>query len=106
VRTLPDPRERPWLTVAELAEWTGEGEKAIRAAIDAGQLPRLNIGRYVRIPTALLAVQLGIAPTHADAGPSTEPAPDATSSSPKEVSHDHGDPPTLPQSSNVRALHP
>lgn len=55
---LPDPREKPWLTVAELAEITGEGEKAIRAAIDAGQLPCLRISRYVRIPTAQLLRQL------------------------------------------------
>lgn len=75
---LPDPRERPWLTVAELAEWSGEGEKAIRAAIAAGQLPHLNVGRYVRVPTALLARQLGItldqaAPEDSEAGAATAP---------------------------------
>lgn len=57
---LPDPREKPWLTVAELAAITGEGEKAIRAALDAKQLPSLRVGRYVRIPTAALLTQLGI----------------------------------------------
>ncbi len=51
---LPDPRDRPWLTVAEGAQITGEGEKAIRAAIRAGDLPSLRIGRYVRIPTAAI----------------------------------------------------
>ena len=67
---LPDPREKPWLTVAELALITGEGEKAIRSAIDAGALPHLRIGRYVRIPTALLLEQLGIteAATGTEAG--------------------------------------
>lgn len=59
---LPDPVERPWLTVAELAQITGEGEKAIRAAIAAGTLPSLRVGRYVRIPTAKLRQQLGIDP--------------------------------------------
>lgn len=59
---LPDPAERPWLTVAELARITGEGEKAIRAALDAGQLPLLRVGRYVRIPTARLRQVLGIDP--------------------------------------------
>jgi excisionase family DNA binding protein len=54
VTRLPDPRERPWLTVAEVAEITGEGEKAVRAAIAAGQLPRIDVGRYVRVPTAAL----------------------------------------------------
>lgn len=63
---LPEPAERPWLTVAELAEITGEGEKAIRAALDAGQLPLLRVGRYVRIPTALLRQRLGLDPQSAD----------------------------------------
>jgi excisionase family DNA binding protein len=57
---FPHPRERPWLTVAELSAITGEGQKAIRAALDAGQLPMLRVGRYVRIPTAALLRQLGI----------------------------------------------
>jgi len=57
---LPDPRERPWLTVAEVAQITGEGEKVIRAALAAGQLPILRLGRYVRIPTHLLMLQLGM----------------------------------------------
>jgi excisionase family DNA binding protein len=57
---LPDPHDRPWLSVAEVAEITGEGEKAIRAAIDAGQLPSLRIGRYRRIPTAPLYAICGL----------------------------------------------
>lgn len=65
---FPTPEERPWLTVAELAQITGEGEKAIRAAIAAGDLPLLRVGRYVRIPTARLRQQLGI-----DPAPSPEP---------------------------------
>ena len=60
MRRLPDPRDKPWLTVAELAAISGEGEKVIRAALDAGQLPLLQIGRYVRIPTAELLRRLGI----------------------------------------------
>lgn len=59
---VPNPVERPWLTVAELAQITREGEKAIRAAIAAGTLPSLRVGRYVRIPTAKLRQQLGIDP--------------------------------------------
>lgn len=59
---LPDPRRRPWLTVAELAQITGEGEKAIRAAISAGTIPHLMVGRYVRIPTAALCRLLEIEP--------------------------------------------
>lgn len=63
---IPDPREKPWLTVKELAEITGEGEKVLRGAISAGQLPHLAVGRYVRIPTAALRVQLGIDPESTD----------------------------------------
>jgi excisionase family DNA binding protein len=59
---LPTPRERPWLSVAEVAAATGEGEKVIRAAIDAGQIPVLRIGRYVRIPTAAFLDLCGITP--------------------------------------------
>ena len=63
---LPDPHEKPWLTVAELAEITGEGEKVIRTAIDAGHLPLLQVGRYVRIPTAELLRRVGIDPLEVD----------------------------------------
>lgn len=69
---LPDPAERPWLTVAELAAISGEGEKAIRAALDAGQLPVLRVGRYVRIPTALLRQRLGIDPVSTTAASSPQ----------------------------------
>lgn len=79
---LPDPREKPWLTVAELAAITGEGEKAIRAALDAGQLPLLQVGRYKRIPTAALLRMLDIGPEAFDgwhdADPSRGPAPTIT----------------------------
>lgn len=65
---LPDPRERPWLTVAEVSEITGEGQKAIRHAIAAGQIPSLSIGRYRRIPTAALHELCGIPPDMRTAG--------------------------------------
>jgi excisionase family DNA binding protein len=72
---LPDPRHRPWLTVAELAEITGEGEKVLRAAIDAGQIPSVRVGRYIRIPTARLMIEvLGINGTTADGSAAAEPA--------------------------------
>jgi len=59
---LPSPLERPWLSVAEVAAITSEGEKAIRSAIDAGQIRSFRIGRYVRIPTAALYDLCGIGP--------------------------------------------
>jgi excisionase family DNA binding protein len=71
---LPDPRDRPWLTVAELAEITGEGEKVLRAAIEAGQIPSVRVGRYIRIPTARLMIEvLGINGTTADGLAVAEP---------------------------------
>jgi excisionase family DNA binding protein len=71
---IPEPAERPWLTVAELAAITGEGEKAIRAALDAGHLPVLRVGRYVRIPTAKLRQQLGLDQIPSAATPEPPPA--------------------------------
>ncbi len=71
---LPDPCDRPWLTVAEVAEITGEGEKAIRAALDAGHLPLLRVGRYVRVPTQRLYDLLGMTSSRDGAGASLAPA--------------------------------
>jgi excisionase family DNA binding protein len=59
---LPDPRERPLLKVAEVAEILREGEKVVRSAIDAGQLPSVRVGRYVRVPTAPLYALCGLTP--------------------------------------------
>ncbi|SFI43968.1 helix-turn-helix domain-containing protein [Nocardioides psychrotolerans] len=66
---IPDPRDKPWLTVAELCAITGEGEKTIRAALAAGQLPCLDVGRFKRIPTAALLAVLGIEPTAPTSAP-------------------------------------
>lgn len=63
---LPTPRQRPWLSVAEVAAITQEGEKVIRAALNAGQLPCIRIGRYVRIPTAALYETCGLSPNVRD----------------------------------------
>ena len=73
---LPHPRERPWLTVVEVAQITGEGQKVIRTALEAGQLPVLRIGRYVRIPTAGFYALVGLTPDSSEAVPaSTAVAP-------------------------------
>ncbi len=66
---LPDPRERPLLTVAEVAALMpeGVGEKAVRAAIAAGQLPSQRVGRYVLVPTAALRRQLHVDDSTPDA---------------------------------------
>lgn len=101
---LPDPREKPWLTVAELAAITGEGEKAIRRALAAGQLPLLQVGRYPRIPTAALLAQLGITPDDSDAGDSTSPATAHHSIDLTEERLSHGAHDIADTSSNVRQL--
>jgi len=59
---MPDPRERPLLSVSEVAQLMREGEKVIRSAIDQGQIPSIRIGRYVRVPTASLYEMCGIGP--------------------------------------------
>lgn len=88
---LPDPRERPWLTVAEVADITGEGQKAIRAAIDAEQLPSLRVSRYVRVPTAGLYALIGLTPDmRTEALPGLRNADGPTTQ--KEVRHGDGTP--------------
>lgn len=60
---LPNPAERPFLTVADVAGLMpdGVGEKAVRAAIAAGQIPSRRVGRYVLVPThQLLTEVLGL----------------------------------------------
>ncbi len=78
--TIPRPNERPWLTVDEVATITGEGSKAIRHAIDAGQIPSLRIGRYVRIPTQAFRELVGLdVEDSATAEAATSTAADGTS---------------------------
>ncbi len=77
---LPSPRERPLLTVAEVAGLMpeGVGENAVRAAIAAGQLPCQRVGRYVLVPTAallrLLQFEDQAAPDMREAGPASPAA--------------------------------
>lgn len=87
---LPEPRERPLLTVAEVVELMpdGVGEKAVRAAIAAGQIPVQYVGRYVLIPTARLREQLGISPDMDEAAP--DRAAVATTDEPHGGPHDDG----------------
>lgn len=57
---IPNPLDKPLLSVAETAVFMHEGEYAVRRAIELGQIPSIRIGRYVRIPTAGLLQILGI----------------------------------------------
>ncbi len=91
--SFPDPRERPLLTVAEVAALMpeGVGEKAVRAAIAAGQLPSQRVGRYVLVPCAALRrlLLLEDTPDSSEAGPAS-PAPATTTPSPTEARHVDG----------------
>jgi excisionase family DNA binding protein len=69
---LPDPREHPLLSVAELAKNLphGVGEKGVRAAIAAGQIPHIRLGRRVLVPTArYMREVLGFDPNDNGPGP-------------------------------------
>lgn len=88
---LPDPAQKPLLTVAEVAALmpAGVGEKAVRAAIAAGQLPSTRVGRYVLVPTHRLLAEVLQAPK-SEAGPATGPAVATTETSPQETRHADG----------------
>ena len=67
---VPDPLERPWLTVAE-AGWLagGLGRSASYDAARRGELPTIRFGRRIVVPTARLRQMLGLdAVGHDDAG--------------------------------------
>lgn len=66
--TIPDPRQEPILSIRRAAEVMGEGQKAVRKAAAAGQIPSLRIGRYVRIPTAPLLQLMGVSSGEMQAG--------------------------------------
>jgi excisionase family DNA binding protein len=58
--SLPDPRERPLLTVAEAATWLGWKRSTTYDAVHRGELPILRIGRRVFVKTAALAALVGL----------------------------------------------
>ncbi len=69
---IPDPNERPLLSVDELLEavpaWPG-GRSATYEAIRRGELPSIRLGRRLFLCTAPLRQLLGL--DDARAGPST-----------------------------------
>ena len=76
----PDPRERPLLKVAEVVELLRPdvGEYAVRTAISKGQIPSIEIGRLLFVPTAGLLALLGLearAAAESPTGDSTAAAP-------------------------------
>ncbi len=57
---LPDPRERPTLTVEEAARIVGVSRSSAYEAARTGELPVIRVGRRVLIPTARLLAMLGV----------------------------------------------
>jgi excisionase family DNA binding protein len=55
---LPDPAERPTLTVDEVAEILGLDRKTVYAAVNSGELPSLRVGRRILVPTSWLAARI------------------------------------------------
>ena len=58
---LPDPRVRPTMTVEEAGEILGIARSTAYAAVHAGQIPTLRVGRRLLVPTARLLGMLGVA---------------------------------------------
>lgn len=67
---IPDPRERPTLTVPEAGALGGLGRSASYEAASQGTLPTLSFGRRRVVPTARLLEMLGLG-----TGPSDSEAP-------------------------------
>lgn len=57
---IPDPRDRPTLSVPEAGAYVGLGRSAAFDAARRGELPTIRFGRRLAVPTALLRQMLGI----------------------------------------------
>lgn len=56
---LPDPQQRPFLTIREAATALACGERAVREAVRRGDLPAIRVGQ-IRIPTTALWHMAGL----------------------------------------------
>ena len=53
--TIPDPQEKPTLSVwPEAGQFLGLGRSATYAAVARGEIPVVHFGRRCRVPTAAL----------------------------------------------------
>ena len=59
---IPDPRERPTLSVEEAGAYLSLGRSAAYIAAARGEIPTLKFGRRLAVPTALLLRMLGLDP--------------------------------------------
>lgn len=57
-REIPNPVDKPTVTVAQAAQILGIGRASAYIAIERGQIPALRFGRMLRVPTAWLVKTL------------------------------------------------
>lgn len=67
-RLVPEPTERPTVTVDEAAQILGISRSSAFSAVRRGDIPSLQIGRRLVVPTAALRRMLQL-----DADPSANP---------------------------------
>jgi excisionase family DNA binding protein len=60
VIAVPDPRERPTVSIEEVYPWLGISRGAAYEAARRGELPVIRIGRRLLVPTAELRKMLGL----------------------------------------------
>ncbi len=57
---LPDPRQRPTISVEEAGELFGLGRAAAYAAVKRGDIEAIRFGKRWLVPTAKVLRQLGL----------------------------------------------
>ena len=67
-RALPDPVVEPTIKAARLAAILDISVRAVLYAVERKEIPSIRVGRSVRIPTARVLEQFGLAPDIAKAG--------------------------------------
>jgi excisionase family DNA binding protein len=62
VRHVPDPSERPTITIDEVCPILGLSRSATYQAASNGEIPTIRIGRRILVPTAALRRMLQLEP--------------------------------------------
>jgi hypothetical protein len=60
-RVIPDPRQRPTITVPEAGALLDLGPSASYKAAHRGEIPVIQVGRALKVPTAKFLRILGLA---------------------------------------------
>jgi excisionase family DNA binding protein len=76
VKPVPSPDLRPTLTVDEIVdhEWLPVSRQSLYAAIEAGEVPAIRVGRRILVPTSALRRLVGL---DVDEAPSLDDEPDS-----------------------------